>query len=284
MVVARARKDPVGRALWYIETHFAEEIALDEIAAVSGVSPFHLSRVFGVTAGVPLMQYVRGRRLSEAAQILANGAPDILTVALGAGYGSHEAFTRAFRDRFGLTPETVREQRHVNNIELTEALRVDTKSTSDVQPPRIEQVELLLVAGFAERYSFDSIAGIPAQWQRFVPHIESLPARVGNATYGVCTSTGSPGNFEYLCGVEVRNFDGVPSDWGRVRIAGQRYAVFVHRDHISAIKDTNISIWNRWLPASGYEAADAPDFERYDENFDPRTGFGGVEIWIPIKP
>jgi AraC-like DNA-binding protein len=59
---------------------------------------------------------MRGRRLSEAARVLANGGPDILSVALDFGYGSHEAFTRAFRDQFGLTPESVRAQRHLDNF------------------------------------------------------------------------------------------------------------------------------------------------------------------------
>ena len=54
------------------------------------------------------MRYARARRLTEAARVLAKGAPDILNVALEADYGSHEAFTRAFRDHFGMTPEAVR--------------------------------------------------------------------------------------------------------------------------------------------------------------------------------
>jgi len=283
MIVARARIDPVGRALWYVESHFAQEITLDEVADVSGVSPFHLSRVFGIATGSTLMNYVRGRRLSEAARTLAAGAPDILAVALDSGYGSHEAFTRAFRDRFGLTPEAVREQKHVTNLKLMEAIRMDTTATGDVQSPRIEHVELLLIAGIGERYSNDAIAGIPAQWQRFVPHIGTLPAQVGHITYGVCTNSDGAGNFDYICGVEVRDFDTVPSRWTRVRIANQRYAVFAHRDHVSAIKNTNIAIWNQWLPVSGYEPADAPELERYGEEFDGRTGLGGFEVWIPIK-
>jgi len=283
MLVARGRIDPVGRALWYVETHFAQEVTLEDVAAVSGVSPFHLSRVFGIATGSGLMHYVRGRRLSEAARSLASGAPDILAVALDAGYGSHEAFTRAFRDRFGVTPESVREQGHVTNIELTEALRMDTSASAELQPPRLERLELLLVAGIGERYSADSIAGIPAQWQRFVPYLDTPSVRIGTETYGVCTNGDGAGNFDYICGVQVRGFDGVPSDWSRVRIADQQYAVFVHRGHVSAIKATNVAIWNQWLPASGYEAAPAPDFERYGEEFNPHTGYGGVEIWIPIK-
>jgi len=58
------------------------------------------------------MNYVRVRRLSEAARALVGGAPEILTVALDSGNGSHEAFTRAFRDQFGVTPASVRAQRH----------------------------------------------------------------------------------------------------------------------------------------------------------------------------
>ena len=63
----------------------------------------------------------------------------------------------------------------------------------------------------------------------------------------------------------------------------QKYAVFTHRDHISTIRRTVNTIWNHWLPASGLKAADAPNFERYDENFDPLTGDGGLEIWMPVK-
>lgn len=68
---------------------------------------------------------MRGRRLTEAARSLACGAPDILAVALDAGYGSHEAFTRAFRDRFGPTPETIRAQGNLNEIEPMEPIKMD---------------------------------------------------------------------------------------------------------------------------------------------------------------
>jgi AraC family transcriptional regulator len=44
-----------------------------------------------------------------------------------------------------------------------------------------------------------------------------------------------------------------------------------------------MTIWNLWFPSSGHELVDAPDFERYGEEFDPQTGLGGFEIWVPIK-
>ncbi len=76
--------------------------------AIAGVSRFHMVRAFAAATGLSVMRYVRARRLSEAARALADGAPDILALALEADYGSHEAFTRAFRDHFGVTPEAVR--------------------------------------------------------------------------------------------------------------------------------------------------------------------------------
>src|SRR6266404_3171321 len=98
--------NPAQKALWFIESHLADELTLDEIAAIGGISRFHLVRAFAAATGLSVMRYVRARRLSEAARALADGAPDILGVALDADYGSHEAFTRAFRDHFGVTPET----------------------------------------------------------------------------------------------------------------------------------------------------------------------------------
>src|SRR5262245_16837557 len=100
-----AAVNPIARALWFVESHFAQEITLDEVAAGAGVSRYHLSRTFSLATGTGLMAYVRARRLTEAARALAAGAPDILTVALDWGYGSHEAFSRAFRDHFEVTPE-----------------------------------------------------------------------------------------------------------------------------------------------------------------------------------
>src|SRR5262249_16662272 len=94
-----------AKTLWYIERHLSGDLSLEAIADVVGVSRFHISRAFGVTVGCGLASYVRTRRLSEAARTLVDGAPDILAVALDTGYGSHEAFTRAFRQYFGLTPE-----------------------------------------------------------------------------------------------------------------------------------------------------------------------------------
>ncbi len=80
----------------------------------------------------------------------------------------------------------------------------------------------------------------------------------------------------------MSDFSRLPKELSRVRIPVHRYAVFTHRDHISAIRQVWFTILDNWLPESGFHVAEAPEFERYGAEFDPRTGTGGFEIWIPI--
>lgn len=209
--------------------------------------------------------------------------PDILAVAIEAGYGSHEAFTRAFRDQFNRTPEAVRGQRSVDDIELVEAIKMDETLLANLEPPRFENGRTLLIAGLSERYNSETSAGIPAQWQRFVPHLGHIPGQIGRTAYGVLCNSDDAGNTEYISGVEVSDFARVPKEFSRLRIPEQRYAVFTHRDHISTIRRVWFTIFNKWLPESGYRAAEGPEFERYGEEFDSVTGTGGFEVWIPIK-
>jgi AraC family transcriptional regulator len=229
------------------------------------------------------MRYVRARRLSVAARRLAEGAPDILALAIDAGYGSHEAFTRAFRDQFGLTPDALRTRGHLDNLSIVEPIKMDETLLTHLEPPRFEDGKPFLIAGLSERYTCDSSKAIPSQWQRFGPLLGKVPGQVGKVAYGVTHNADDAGNFDYLCGVEVSDFSALPAELSRVRIAAQRYAVFSHRDHISTIRRTLNTIWNQWLPASGHTPADAPRFERYDEKFDAGSGMGGVEIWLPLQ-
>ncbi|MBS3651716.1 AraC family transcriptional regulator [Pseudaminobacter sp. 19-2017] len=275
--------DPVGKALWLIESRFAQAISLSAVADASGVSRFHLSRAFGAATGRTVMGYLRSRRLAVAARALSGGALDILTVALEAGYGSHEAFSRAFRNHFGLTPEQVRAQGHLENLELLEPIRMDHNLLVELEAPRMEDGQALLIAGLGGRYTFETNEGIPAQWQRFGPFIGNIPGQVGWTTYGVCCNSDDAGSFEYICGVKVSDFSDISTELSRIRIPAHRYVVFTHRGHISTIRSTVYTIWNKYLPEAGLEVADAPDFERYDERFDPESGSGEVEIWIPIN-
>lgn len=275
--------DPIGKALWFIEIELCSELTLDRIAATCELSRFGLSRMFAIGTGWPVMRYVRARRLTRAARMLVEGAPDILSVALDNGYGSHEAFTRAFHDLFGVTPDEVRSRHVLTDLRLVEPLRMKELKDVDLPAPRFETRGAFAIAGFGGRFTFETNEGIPTLWQSFGPHIGHVPGQVGGVTYGVCCNPGADCSFDYIAGVEVRTAEGVPALFRSIKIDPQRYAVFEHKGHVSTLHQTFYNIFNHWLPASGLGAAEAPEFERYSEDFNPIEGTGTVEVWVPVK-
>ena len=154
------------KALWFIESHYNEELSLPRIADVAGVSPFHLARLFQAMTGYSVVRYLRARRMTEAARRLAGGARDILEVALSSGYGSHEAFTRAFGEQFGVSPTSVRERGSVDGLALVEPWRTADGVAVALEEPRLVHDGARLIAGLGCRYTPDTTQGIPAQWQR----------------------------------------------------------------------------------------------------------------------
>jgi AraC family transcriptional regulator len=276
--------DTVRKALWYIENHFASDLTLDEVATNAGVSRFYLLRAFGAATGMSIMQYVRARRLSEAARRLAGGSTDILTVALDAGYSSHEAFTRAFRDLFNVTPEAIRRRGSVDHLLLIEAHTMNTAPATKLGEPSIDAKPTMLIVGLSEHYSCEQgSGGIPSQWQRFVNEMGRIPQKKSTDTYGVVYNTDDAGNMDYLSGVEVRELSQIPREFSSLRLPARKYAVFFHPDHIATIRSSWNHVWNEWLPRSQFQLADAPVLEHYDPRFDPQTGAGGVELWVPLQ-
>lgn len=170
---------------------------------------------------------------------------------------------------------------------MTHAATKQSPATQ-LEPPRFENGKALLIAGLRNDYTPESINDLPVQWQRFAPHIGKVPGQSGRDTFGVCWCPDNAETISYLCGVEVSNFSSLPGDFTIVCIPTQKYAVFSHHGHISTIRETIEAIGSQWFPESGDEPAartgEAPDFfERYTEDFDPRSGMGGMEIWIPVR-
>ncbi len=271
--------DPVQRALWYVEGHLSDDITLEQVAKVAGLSRHHLVRAFGWATGRSVMRYVRARRLSEAARRLACGAPDILPVALEAGYGSHEAFTRAFREQFGVTPD---EARRGAAVALVEPIRLSEPLLPALDPPRIVTGPALLLAGVLARYTEENAAAIPNQWERFTPWFGHVPGQTPNVAYGVLVD-GDDGLHGYLTAAEVSALDDLPAELHTLRLPARRYAVWTWAGHVAEIRSVWRTIFSQSLPETGLVPAEASMFERYPETFDPATGRGGFEVWIPLQ-
>src|ERR1700744_1443102 len=129
-----------AKALFVIERNLGHDLTLDAIATACGVSRFHLAHAFAAATDRSVMDYTRARRLSEAARALAHGAANILDLAIASGYGSHEAFSRAFRTHFDATPEEVRGRGTSDGLQLTEILIMTAKQTVTLSPPTFESL------------------------------------------------------------------------------------------------------------------------------------------------
>ena len=271
-----------NKAIWMIERNFSRPLSLAEIAATCAVSPFHLAHAFAGATGQSVMQYVRSRRLSAAATALADGATDILELALTSGYGSHEAFSRAFKTQFGTTPEAVRKSGSTATLPLVPAMSMIEEAPIEIASARLEEPGPLGFVGQLARHNFVGLQDIPAQWQHFMRRYGEIPDKAAGIPVGVSIGFDGDGWFDYLSAAQVSAAAQAPSGMTRIDIAPQRYAVFQHRAHIATIRSTYAGIWNHWLPANRWTALDAPILERHHADFDTRTGLGGVEIWIPF--
>jgi AraC family transcriptional regulator len=155
----------------------------------------------------------------------------------------------------------------------------------ELKPPVYAEGRAMLIAGLRSHHGQETATqSIPTQWDAF-RELGAISGAIGTTTYGVvCGNDPKEQTFEYMAGIEVADFESLPEDLGRMQITPQRYAVFTHNGHGSKLRLTWAAIWNEWLPASGYEAANLPDFEVYDQRFNRSTGIGIIEIWFPIMP
>lgn len=277
----------VAKILWLIESRLGDnELSLERMADHAGISRFSLSRMFPLATGWSLSSYLRGRRLTEAAKTLASGAPDILGVALDVGYGSHEAFTRAFRDQFGMTPDELRRRRSLDALELVEPLRMDPAEKITLAPPVIEDRPAMRLAGLGQHYTFKTMDTIPHQWERFGPYIPELENGTPGPVFAVVgrMEDGHDG-FDYFCCAAIPEGAELLPGLTEMRLPAASYARFRHEGHISALRATCAAVYETGLPAIGRE----PDttwfsfLEYYGPDFEPSSGTGTVEVWVALK-
>src|ERR1700678_1451531 len=101
-------QERILRVLTHIQEHLDEALDLEELARVACFSSFHFHRIFAAMTGETIADHVRRLRLERAAMALRAGAKQVIQVALDAGYEAHEAFTRAFKAAYGVSPAEFR--------------------------------------------------------------------------------------------------------------------------------------------------------------------------------
>ncbi len=101
--------EPIAYVMRYIHEHIREPLSREVLAEVAGFSVPHFHRVFTAQVGESAVSYVRRLRMERAGRKLRMGAVDITEVALAAGYDSHAAFSKAFKQQYGVSPSEFRQ-------------------------------------------------------------------------------------------------------------------------------------------------------------------------------
>ncbi len=226
-----------------------------ELAAAADFSLHHFHRVFRAQTGESVMQYVRRLRLERAARVIRASDARLLDVALEAGYDSHEAFTRAFAERFGTTPSAFR-ARPSDRLAAWEERR-PSGPTVDV---RVAAYPALRVAFVRHRGGY---ATVGETWRELRAWIAQRG--LTGALYGICPDDPDVTAEEHLrfdaCVVVDPDFS--ERERPVTEIPAGTYAVGLHVGPYHRLHETYLDLIGRWFPASGYELAPDAVVEHY---------------------
>ncbi len=275
------------RILAFIDVRLWSPLSLAAIAAESGLSIYHFSRLFTALHGQSVMAFVRARRLSAAARrLLAEPRLSLIDLAFDCGFESQQAFTRAFRRAFGVAPGRFRKL-HVYVATHGDPVMTQPVSFGD-RLNRIGDLQhrpAFTVAGCAGRFDNQTKSAIPRLWGQLVPRLP-LSGQKGGEGFGVCWAVDPDKGFNYMAGVELSPGAATPEGLETVEIPAQDYAVFrltltggeLHPQMSGAAAE----IWGQRLQAAGLKPSGGPDFELYPDDFDQHRPGAWVEYWVPV--
>jgi AraC family transcriptional regulator len=245
----------------YVQEHLDGDLSLDRLARVAHFSPCHFHRIFKAVVGEGTHEYVRRLRLESAAFALKTTDRSVVQVALDAGYGTHEAFTRAFRQTFDVSPSQYRAGRRcIPRPQETETMTTlsnpPTVKIETVVPRRVACIRH--VGPYAEcGPTFGRISAWAAQRGLFGPR--TLVLGIFHDDPDVTPAD----KLRCDCGVTVADNVMGDGDVGIQSIPGGECAVLTHKGPYSGLPDTYRWLFGTWLPASGREPGDAPSYEVY---------------------
>ncbi|WP_223068644.1 effector binding domain-containing protein [Paenibacillus caui] len=282
----------IQQSIDFIESHLEEELFIADIAAKAHFSPFHFQRLFQAISGSSVQEYIRSRRLAEAARLLESGHGSILDIALSAGYGSQEAFTRAFAGCFGVTPAKFRKQPCA--IRMSEPMKFTDYSNYKedgfhMRKPEIREITPLRVVGRKYRTCLNNelyFAEIPGFYHDFgirETYMRIPDKAAPDMCYGISCDYEDDGGFSFLVGEEVCAFtDSLDEDLVQFVVPGGKYAVFIADGTAEHVQQVRKYIYGVWLPGSNYERREGPDFEVTDVRNSRYPDEMKMTIYIPI--
>jgi AraC family transcriptional regulator len=271
----RDYKERMLRVLVHIHQRLDDPLSLEELAKLACLSPCHFHRVFTGMIGESVKGHIRRLRLERAAMRLKLEDTAIIQIALEAGYESHEAFTRAFRSNFAVTPTEYRRRKRLpRRLKATSGIHFNQQQ----RPVRFRAAQL------GVKSMNVTIKTIEPMRVAFVRHTGPYH-QVGRAWEKLCLFLGKegllagdsqfvglshddpevtpPDKIRYDACITVGREFRAHGDIGVQVIGGGDYAVMTHFGPYEKLNESYTKLLGQWLPRSGRELRSGPSLEFY---------------------
>lgn len=253
----------------YVESNLNSEISVLDVCSYGAFSRWEIQRLFRAYTGDTIGNYIRGRRLTKAAQILLNGDGDnILDIAIEFQFGSQEAFARAFKNQFGITPGQMRKEGSRRLVKAKPQLksgRLAYIASKVSRSPEIKLIPAMTLKGRSIQIEStlgsenDTYGLVKNLWSNFFNEIPLVPR---DNAYGLIFGSDqsmSDERLNYVASVEAKLTLGFELE--QYEVAENSYAIFETTGQKQSCHFIADYIYGIWLPQSEYRRAEGYDFE-----------------------
>jgi AraC family transcriptional regulator len=276
----------LNEAMARIEDDLDGEVDVKQLARIAGTSEYHLRRLFSALAGMPLSEYVRRRRLTKAARDVLSGHDSLLDIAVRWGYGSNEAFARAFRGMHGVGPQEARATKKALQSQQILTFRLVVEGSTSMEY-RIVEKEAFQVVGRGTRVPLVHVGMNPAIVEFIkgigMPVLERIKALSDGEPEGLVALTYNQEGVEE--GDHLDYFHGVvttrqaPDDLEAMAVPENTWAVFTTEGPFpETIQYMWRDVYTQWFPSNSYQSVEGPSMLRTQIEGDKAK----AELWIPV--
>jgi len=282
----------LNRLIDEIDAHLGDDPDLDALAGRMGTTGYHARRMFSSLAGMPISEYVRRRRMTVAASDLI-GDEDLLTIAVRYGYGSTEAFGRAFRAVHGASPGDVRSDGGPLRAQSKLRFRLTVEGSISMDA-RIVQHPAFRLIGHAARVPLihegvnphiqEHIASLPAEAHARLKKLSNTePAGLLQVSSEVDPDYTEGSELNYLHGVAVSEHSDVPGDLDEVAVPADSWAVFrTSGPHPAALQTVWAATATEWFPSNPWRLRPGPSIVAVLDRADDFST-ADCELWLPVE-
>ncbi|WP_149359368.1 AraC family transcriptional regulator [Lolliginicoccus suaedae] len=281
--------DRLNDAMDHIENNLEHTIDAADLSRIALTSEYHLRRMFSALAGVPLSEYIRRRRLTVAGAAVLADEETLLDIAVRYGYGSGEAFARAFKAFHGIGPGEARQKRSALRSQPRMSFRLIVEGSTEMDY-RIEDKPAFRIVGKKARVPIvhegdnraiiDFVRGIdPAVSQQLAQLSDQQPEGIVGVCASIADNRAEGSEIDYYHGV-VTSAE-APEGFDSLDVPAGKWAVFeVSGAFPHAIQYLWRDVFTQWFPSNPYRSVAGPEILRTQMSTD---GNGEAHLWLPVE-